>query len=245
MFETIAIFYTQIFGVVLPATAIAILMLGTQRANLSMRQTTVALGGLIGLIGVWHAVVVSLGQAGVWLPPVNPTDVPYALMPLIGGTIILWVLGRLTTLGRRIVDSLTPRELISIQVFRLMGGVFVLGWFMGAIPWQFALTAGVGDVLAGLAAIRAVRALDRGDANAEQLVWRANVIGLADFVVAVSIGIMTSPGFMQVMAFDNPNIINAYPLALFPEFIVPIFAAFQLFSLGAIYRRRAAAEAPA
>jgi len=138
--------------------------------------------------------------------------------------------------GRAILGGLDQRLLIGFQIPRLMGAVFLLGWAMGDIPWQFALPAGLGDIWAGVAAIQAVRAIDRGDADADRLLWRANIIGLSDFVVAVSIGVITTPGFLHLLAQDAPNIINTYPLALFPGYFVPIFIAFQLFSIGALRR---------
>ncbi|NIZ59524.1 hypothetical protein DL239_00880 [Sedimentitalea sp. CY04] len=237
MFETIATYYVQVFAVILPALVIGLIAIGAHRSGLSKAKTVAAIGGIAALLGVWHALSVNLAKAGILMPPLQATDPPYALMPLLGGAFLLWALGRWTDTGRTILGGLDHIHLISIQSLRLMGGFFLIGWVMGDIPWQFALPAGIGDIMAGIAAIQAVRALDRGDANAEHLVRRASIIGLLDFVVAVSLGIVTSVGFMQLMAFDSPNIINAYPLALFPEYFVPIFIAFQLFSLGALRRR--------
>jgi len=241
MFETIATSYLQAFAVILPSLALCLITIGAIRAGLSMPRTAFVVGTLATLFGVWYALVVTLAKAGILMPPVEFTDPPYALMPLLGGAFLLWALGRFTATGRIILDNLDHTQLISIQSLRLMGGLFVVGWAMGVLPWQFALPAGVGDVLAGIAAIQATRAAHRGDANAEHLIRRASILGLLDFAVAVSTGIMTSPGVLQLMAFDNPNIINAYPLALFPMFIVPIFIAFQLFSLQAL--RRSSAQA--
>ncbi|WP_291730003.1 hypothetical protein [Leisingera sp. F5] len=236
MFETFATAYVQAFAVILPAFAVGILSIGACKSGLPLRQSATAVAVAAVALGLWHPLVVLLAKAGILMPPLAVTDPPYALMPLIGGAALLWGLGRLTVTGRAILGSLGHAELISIQSLRLMGGVFLLGWLMGALPWQFALPAGIGDILAGIAAIQAMRALNRGDAKAEDLVRRASYIGLLDFAIAVSLGIATSAGALQFMAFDNPNIINAYPLALFPEYFVPVFIAFQLFSLGALRR---------
>ncbi|OUS34256.1 hypothetical protein A9Q94_16910 [Rhodobacterales bacterium 56_14_T64] len=236
MFESIATSYLQVFAVILPALALSLVTIGATRAGLSITRTSFVVGGLAALFGVWYALVVALAKAGILMPPVELTDPPYALMPLLGGAFFLWALGRFTATGRIILHNLDHTHLISIQSLRLMGGLFVVGWAMGVLPWQFALPAGIGDIMAGIAAIQATRAAHRGDANAEHLIRRASIVGLLDFVVAVSTGIMTSPGVLQLMAFDTPNIINAYPLALFPMFVVPIFIAFQLFSLQALRR---------
>lgn len=119
-----------------------------------------------------------------------------------------------------------------------MGWIFVLGWLLGAIPWQFALPAGLGDIWAGVASYRAMRAVNRGDEDADRKVLRANIIGLGDFAVAVATGLITSEGFLHLLSKEAPNIINAWPLGLFPAFFVPIFIAFHLVSLGKLRQAR-------
>jgi len=236
MFETIATAYVQVFAALLPALALGILSAGAIRAGLSLKRAAWALGLVALILGLWHAAAVAMAKAGILMPPASFSEPPYALLPLLGGAFLLWALGRLTATGRAILGGLDQRLLIGFQIPRLMGAVFLLGWAMGDIPWQFALPAGLGDIWAGVAAIQAVRAIDRGDADADRLLWRANIIGLSDFVVAVSIGVITTPGFLHLLAQDAPNIINTYPLALFPGYFVPIFIAFQLFSIGALRR---------
>lgn len=75
-------------------------------------------------------------------------------MLLIGGAIVLWSYGRFTTLGRQVIEATDQMFLIGFQIPRMMGGVFLIGWAAGVIPWEFALPAGIGDMLAGLAALR-------------------------------------------------------------------------------------------
>ena len=238
MFETIATFYVLIFTALLPALVLGVLGAGAMRVQLPLGQAARTLGGIALILGLWHALSVTLAKSGQLMPPPNVTDPPIALLPLIGGAVLLWSLLRFTPTGRSILGELNQKLLIGFQIPRVMGGLFLLGWVMGDIPWQFAIPAGLGDIWAGVAAFQAVRALDRGDANAERLVWRANIIGLADFLIAVSIGLITSVGFLHLLAQDAPNIINAYPLALFPGFFVPIFIAFHMLSIGALRRDR-------
>jgi hypothetical protein len=236
MFESFATAYVQAFAVILPAMAIGLLSIGAYKSGLSLRQAATGVAAVTIVLGLWFPLVTSLARAGILMPPKELTDPPYALMPLIGGAFLLWAMGQFTATGRAILSGLSHADLISFQSLRLMGVVFLIGWLTGDLPWQFALPAGIGDILAGIAAIQALRALNRGDANADALIRRASYIGLLDFAVAVSFGIATSPGALQLMSFDHPNIINAYPLALFPGYIVPMFIAFQLFSLAALRR---------
>ena len=189
------------------------------------------------------ALALYLAPRNLLLPPPVFGDPPYVLMLMLGGAATLWALGRLTTPGRRITDGVDPSLLIGFQIPRVMGFVFLIGWAMGEIPWQFALPAGLGDIWAGIAGYQAMRAVQRGDADADRQVWRANLIGLGDFVVAVSTGLITSEGFLHLLAHDAPNIINHYPLALFPGFFVGIFIGVHLISLSRLRAGRAQPQA--
>ena len=119
-----------------------------------------------------------------------------------------------------------------------MGGVFLIGWLAGRIPPEFAIPAGLGDIWAGVAGYQASRALAAGAPNARRLLVRANLIGMGDIMVAVSLGIITSEGMFHVLANDAPNIINDYPLVLFPAFFVPIFLGFHLMSISRLRSAR-------
>jgi len=244
MFDVFLDLYVRFFAVALPALVVGIVAVNAKLAGLGRGPTVRALLTLTALFALWYATASRLTLTGLMMPPPTLTDPPYVMVCLIGGAGLLWALARFTASGRAITDAADQSFLIGFQIPRVMGGVFVLGWALGEIPWQFALPAGLGDIWAGIAGYTAMRAVNRGDADAEAKVLRANIIGLADFGVAVLTGLMTSEGFLHLMAHDSPNIINAYPLGLFPGFFVPIFVAFHLISLGKL-RRGAALGAPA
>jgi hypothetical protein len=50
-----------------------------------------------------------------------------------------------------------------------------------------------------------------------------NAFGVFDLVVALTLGLLTSPSPLQLFAFDRPNIIiSEFPLILIPIFLVPL-----------------------
>ncbi|MBG6145275.1 membrane protease YdiL (CAAX protease family) [Labrenzia sp. EL_142] len=238
MFSTFLEFYVRAFATLLPVLAVIAVAIAAQRAKLSLRKTAIALSVLGIVLGLWYALAARAGELGLLMPPQTPTGIPYVLIFLFGGAGLLVLLGSATHAGRRIAESADQREMIAFQVPRVMGFVFLVGWAFGEIPWQFALPAGVGDIWVGIAGWQAFKALEQGRANANALVWRANIIGLADFAIAVLTGVLTSEGFLHVMALEEPNIINNFPLVLFPAFFVPIFLAAHIFSI--LQLRRAA-----
>jgi hypothetical protein len=58
-----------------------------------------------------------------------------------------------------------------------------------------------------------------------------NRLGIADLVVAVTTGFLTSPSPVQLLALDRPNeLITAFPLAMIPVFLVPLAVLLHLAS---------------
>ncbi len=60
-------------------------------------------------------------------------------------------------------------------------------------------------------------------------IW--NIAGIADLVLAVTLGFLTSPSPFQRLAFSLPNELTAFPLVLVPTFAVPLAILLHLVSL--------------
>jgi len=68
------------------------------------------------------------------------------------------------------------------------------------------------------------------------------LFGIADLVVAITMGAMTSPGRAHLLAFEAPNLLmSSYPLVQVPTFAVPL--ALMLHGLVLWRLRRGAASA--
>jgi len=104
----------------------------------------------------------------------------------------------------------------------VFGGIFLVAWSRGGISGTFALPAGSGDVLVGLLALPAAYLLLAGapGARASAIAW--NVLGLADFAIAIGIGILSAPGPLQLIVPDRPNAqLGSFPTVMIPAFAVP------------------------
>lgn len=231
MLDVFFLGYVHFFAVLLPVLAMSLVTLGATKAGLSAAQMRLAILLPSGLIGLWFAFAMWSSQINLFNVPATLREPPIVLMFLFGGAFGLWALARLTRLGRLVTDQIDLGLLAAYQIPRVMGGVFLLGWAAGTIPWQFALPAGLGDIWAGIAGYQAWSAVQRGASDARRKLVQANVIGMVDFLIAVLTGIMTSEGFLHIWAKDAPNIINLHPLAMFPGFFVPLFLAFHLLSI--------------
>jgi hypothetical protein len=196
-------------------------------------------------LGVWLAVVVpyTLWLAVIWSVAINgvfrpgnntPPLVPLAIfLPLIVGVPILL---RSKRIGE-VLDAMPASWLIGLQVYRVFGGIFLVGWARGVTPALFALPAGIGDVTTGLLALPVAYSLVSRNRNAARGAIAWNIFGLLDFTIAVGIGLVTSPGPFQLIVPSIPNTgLGLYPTVLIPAFAVPSSILLHVLSLRQLRR---------
>lgn len=103
------------------------------------------------VMAVWFLVVLGLSLQGVLalrkesLNPLLPVTI---LLPLIAGAFWLWVSHRAAVL----LNVISVAVLIGMQVYRGIGGVFLLLLDQGVLPAEFARPAAYGDMLVGAGA---------------------------------------------------------------------------------------------
>src|SRR6516225_726493 len=91
--------------------------------------------------------------------------------------------------------------LVAAQVDGVGGGSLLVLWADGRLPWQFALPAGIGDVTTGIVAVVVAAQLARNALGAYRATYAWCLFGIADLVVAIAMGAMTSPGQAHFLAF--------------------------------------------
>ncbi|MCA1696869.1 MAG: hypothetical protein LC749_20280 [Actinobacteria bacterium] len=133
---------------------------------------------------------------------------------------------------RSLLPRVDLRWLIGVQLWRVAGEVFLLGYSRNELPASFAVPAGVGDVLVGLAA-PLVAVLAAPDTRASRRIivgWC--VVGLADLVVAVTMGVLNAPGKFGLLAGEVTTApLLELPLSLIPTFFVPLSVLLHLIVL--------------
>jgi hypothetical protein len=216
------------------------LWLGLERTELRFEQRR----------NTWLAVMIpfTLWAAVIWSAAINglfrPGAVPAPLLPLaifvpvlVGAPILLWS----KRMGQ-VVDAMPATWLVALQLYRVFGVVFLVTWARGLLPGVFALPAGTGDFLTGLFALPVAFALAAGTAEGRRWAVAWNVFGLVDFAIAVGMGLITSPGPLQLIVPSVPNIGGgAYPTVMIPAFAVPSSILLHVLSLRQL--RRAANRA--
>jgi hypothetical protein len=123
----------------------------------------------------------------------------------------------------RLVSAIPLHWLVAAQVYRLAGGIVLVLWADGRMPWQFALPAGIGDVATATAAVAVAALLARNAIGAYRATYAWCLFGIADIAVATVMGAMTSPAAAHLLALKTPNLLIAsYPLVMHPFYGVPL-----------------------
>ena len=190
---------------------------------------------------LWMAVAWSAAINGVFRTGTRLPALPIAIfLPVIIGAPLLLFSKRVG----QVLDSMPASWLIALQLYRVFGSWALVAALRGTLPGVFGVPAGIGDTLTGLLAMPAAIALAAGTAQGRRgaIIW--NIFGLADFVVAVTLGAITSPGPFQLIVPHVPSIgAGAYPGVLTPAFVVPSSILLHFLSLRQISRRSRAEAA--
>jgi hypothetical protein len=228
-----------ICGVVLAGIAYA------ARAERRVSATAAAWPYAAAGLGVvaWGALVLVLARAGVFATDPDttaPVIVAGVAVPVVAGVALL----RLPAV-QRAVDRIPLEWLVGVQLYRVLGALFLVAYARGEMPGEFALPAGIGDVLVGLAAVVVAYVVaTRGVQRARWAVLAWCAFGIADLVVAVGTGFLSSPSVLQQLALDDPNTaITRYPFVLIPTFLVPTSIVLHVYVIARLRARSAATAA--
>lgn len=212
------------------------LWLGLERTELTPAQRRNTWLGVMIPFTLWLALIWGSAINGVFQVGVAPFPLlPFAIfLPVIIGAPIVLLSKRMA----QVLDAMPASWLIALQVYRVLGSAFLIGWARGLVPGIFALPAGIGDVMTGLLAVPVAISLATGTLDARKAAVAWNVFGLLDFAIAVSIALMIAPGPLQVIVPSIPNATSGiYPTAMIPAFAVPSSILLHVLSLRQLRRR--------
>jgi len=214
------------------------LWLGLESTDLTpgQRRTTwlaVMIPDTLWFAVAWSAAINGVFRTGASSLPLLPLAI---FLPVMIGAPLLLLSKRVG----QVLDATPATWLVALQLYRVFGSWALAAWLHGVLPGVFALPAGIGDVLTGLFAVPAAIAVASGTAQGRKAAIAWNIFGLADFAVAIILGMITSPGRFQLIVPSVPSIgAGAYPDVLTPAFVVPGSILLHALSLRQLIRRRA------
>lgn len=228
---------------VLADAGLAALLIGglAYVARAERRPAVLWIGGTAVLL--WLALLFGLARAEFF-----ETTPDTGLPPRIGPAIVIPTLLGCSLLAfasvRRLIGRVPLHWLVGVQLYRVVGGLFLIAWLQGDVPAEFALPAGIGDVAVGLLApFVALMLVRRGIERAWPAVVGWCALGIADLVLAITLGFLTAPSAFQQLALDEPNAaITSYPLVLVATFGVPVSIVLHVYVIAGLSMH--AREAP-
>ncbi len=207
------------------AAVVVALFLVMWRERKSSRDAWVAIVSGCAL-AAWAALTTVLAYKGAFLQ--SPTGAPPVGIALAAALVVLAACLAASASLRGLLSN--QRNLTLLNVWRLVGIVFLALAALGQMPALWALPAGIGDILVGGFAPWVARSLDKVRGRRRAIVF--NLLGMLDLIVAVGLGITTSPGPLQVFhTTPTSQMATRFPLALVPTFLVPLAFTIHVISL--------------
>jgi hypothetical protein len=196
----------------------------------STRDAWIAVVGGI-FLSAWAAVSVVLSARNVFVQPDVRTTPPVgiALIVTLAALTVFLVASRSL---RGLLSN--QKNLIRLNMWRLVGAVFLLLMFNGQVPALWAWPAGVGDIIVGAAAPWVASGLDAPGGRRRAIIF--NLFGVADLIVAIGLGITTNPGPAQLFhTTPTAELMTRFPMALVPTFLVPLAFMLHMVSLWQLF----------
>ena len=216
--------------VIVIATLLFGLRRALRRAAFPEADRAKAFWNVASLLVGWFLVALVTSVAGFYQTGTGkiPTIQYGLLIPIAIGVLLV----RAWPLLRRTVAIVPNDWLVGAQLYRVLGVIFLVLYAGGYLPALFALPAGIGDTLVGILAPFVAVSFARSPDTSAQRVRLWNILGIADLVIAVTMGFLTSPSPLQVASFGHASqLIGIFPLSLIPVFAVPLSILLHIASL--------------
>jgi hypothetical protein len=185
--------------------------------SLAIAQTTSGRAAVLVALGAWFVLVLAIGATGALSPAAGGP-------PALGLTVVLPIVALVWTYFglpsvRTAMAAMPLPALIALHAIRLLGFTFIVLYAEGRLPAPFAPSAGWGDVFIGATALPLAWAVTQFGARVRPLTLLWNALGVADLVIALTLGPLSALGPLQV--FVGPP--DSSPMTTLPWLIIPAF----------------------
>jgi hypothetical protein len=205
--------------------------------SLAMAQTASGRITVLVALGAWFVLVLAIGATGA-LSPAGGGAPALGLTVVLPIAALVWAYFALPSVRNALATTPLP-ALIGLHAIRLLGFTFIILYAEGRLPAPFAPSAGWGDVFMGATALPLAWALMRSGARVRPLVFLWNALGVADLVIALTLGPLSAPGPLQVFVGPpDSSPMTTLPWLIIPGFLVPCL----MFVHVVIFARLAKAE---
>jgi len=178
--------------------------------------------GLAGAVLLWAVLILPLAYTNV-LVPRESVNIPYLGILLVGATVMGHVLILRSPLATAILRAIPVHLFAAIQIYRVIGVVFLLLASDNLLSGYFANTTGWGDIFVGVTAPIVAYLLWKERPWAREIALMWNVVGIGDLILVVGKAITSAPGPLRIDGIEPATtIIGYFPFPVIPLFVVPI-----------------------
>ena len=178
---------------------------------------------------LWLVLQSNLSLNGFYL---NFNAVPARFLALVLAPLIAMVLS-LVLAGRQLAQKLSLKKLTAIHLVRIPVEI-TLWWLFHKqyVPKLMTFEAGNIDILAGFSAAIILLVAFNDNVIKQKLLIVWNIAGLLLLFNIIIRALLSIPGPLQRLAFEQPNLaINYFPFVFLPSVIVPIVLFSHIISL--------------
>ena len=170
-------------------------------------------------IGIlWFVIALVAAASGV----TEELEPPLPQLVLLGLTAALLLAPYLVPGFRKWLYAIRWESILKFHLVRFVGVYFLLLFYYGALPYEFAVPGGIGDIVVALAALVLLRKWSgKAIPPLTLLLW--NAVGFVDILFVVY-----TAARLALMNADSMQALLRLPLSLLPTFIVPIIIASHL-----------------
>ncbi len=122
-----------------------------------------------------------------------------------------------TKFYKSFLDKVALPDLVKIHIFRLIGGFFLILFFLDQLPATFAFIAGCGDIITALSSLYVAKIIKESKTSATPITIVWNTFGLIDILVTSATAV-----FLTKMSIETGSmgvdILTQFPFCLIPAF---------------------------
>jgi hypothetical protein len=222
---------TDVLGYLVTAALTAIVIGVGATSMEASRRTQVT---LILALSLWFGLATAAGAAGLIAVNNPPATLPFfAAGPLVAGALAFT-----NADGRRVMQSLPFKVILGLNIGRVAGAFFLILSWQGRMGGVFPVSAGWGDVIAGVtAALILLTGADRS--RGVLILW--NLFGMLDLITAIVLGVTSTEGSPLQLIHVPPgsNLVEQPPWSLIPTVLVPYFLVMHGIGWAKLLRRTA------
>lgn len=175
------------------------------------------------IAAAWSVAIVTIAAIGGFAPGATG-PFPAPLLPfaaLVTGGLAAWLLW---PEFRNALLSVPLAALIGVNAFRIAGILFLILYAHGRLSAPFALSAGWGDIITGLAAIPLAAMVAWRHLLSRRVLMAWNAFGALDLIVAITLGVLSAQGTPFRVFMDEPGTVamTTLPYIGVPTLLVPL-----------------------